>query len=228
MRGLIMTGLEQSLILLLTTAALSGFLVPFILNRVQIQNQQRQKQFDADLARQTKVIEEQAALIERFSTALWEFQLALIAPLYYGQWPSLKVQTAEIGAYEEAAKKYLSDAGSLLGSIRAEIGKAVRLVPHELWLNLRNLYYEELLRLDQSVTDLISTGLTDENSSEWRRTNTYAVTRLAEIIDTTIDEIAEKLQLKYKQEDIGSEAATNAKAASTLSRASTQPQGPDR
>jgi hypothetical protein len=190
-----MTKLEDSLIVLLATALLSGFLVPFILNKVQARSQQRQKQFEADLARQTAVIEEQVALIDRFSTALWEFQLTLIAPLYYGQFSHIPAREPE--AYQQAAKKYHSEAGGILGSIRAEIGKAVRLVPREHWLKLRSLYYEELLAIDLRVTPLILSGPTDADSEEWRRTQDYAVNTLAEIVDTTVDQLAETLQLKY-------------------------------
>jgi hypothetical protein len=222
-----MTGLEQSLILLGTTAALSGFLIPFILNRVQIQNQKRQKQFDADLARQTKVIEEQVALIESLSNTLWEFQLALVAPLYYGQWSTSKLQANETGAYEEAKKKYLSDASRLLGAIRVEIGKAVRLVPREQWVNLRDLYHNDLLKLDQRVTDLISTGLSDANRQSWHEMNNYIVNGLAEIIDITIDEIAEKLELKYQQKDVSSETAPSDKATAMQSKGDNATLKPD-
>jgi hypothetical protein len=201
-KGFEMTALEDSLIVLFATAALSGFLVPFILNKVQVRSQQRQKQFEADLARQATVIQEQVALIERLSTALWEFQLTLIAPLYYGQF--FNKPASELEAYQEAAKKYLSGAGGILGSIRAEIGKAVRLVPREQWLKLRNLYYRELLELDLKVTPLILSGPTKTNLVEWSQTQGYAVRQLAEIVDATVDELAEALKLKYLG-DVGPE-----------------------
>jgi hypothetical protein len=201
-KGFEMTALEDSLIVLFATAALSGFLVPFILNKVQVRSQQRQKQFEADLARQATVIQEQVALIEKLSTALWEFQLTLIAPLYYGQF--FDIPANELEAYQKAAKKYLAEAASILGSIRAEIGKAVRLVPRAQWLKLRNLYYHDLLELDLRVTPLILSGPTEANLVEWRQTQTYAVHELAGIVDTTVDELAETLKLKYLA-DVGPE-----------------------
>lgn len=192
-----MTKLEDNLVLLITTAVLSGLLVPFILNRVQVRSQRRQKQFEAELARQAKVIEEQVTLIERLSTVLWDFQLTLIAPLYYGQRSFPETQTSEPGAYEEAAKKYLSEASGLLGSIRTEIGRAVRLVPRDQWLKLRNLYYDELLKLDLEVTHLILSGPVNADPASWHQTQNYAVNTLAEIVDAAVDELAETLQLKY-------------------------------
>jgi hypothetical protein len=211
-----MTELEDSLIVLFATAVLSGFLVPFILNKVQVRSQQRQKQFEADLARQATLIEEQVALIEKLSTALWEFQLTLIAPLYYGQF--FDIPASELEAYQKAAKKYLAEAGSILGSIRAEIGKAVRLVPREQWMKLRNLYYHELLELDLKVTPLILSGPTNADPAEWRRTQGYAVHKLAEIVDAAIDELAETLKLKYLG-DVGPEGDRRNKVPGGRTRA---------
>jgi hypothetical protein len=99
------------------------------------------KIFEADLTRQSKIIDEQGALVQRLSSLLWEFQLTLIGPLYYGQ----SVFRREVAGvddqdsatptalkpYEDAAKNYLTNAGRLLGSIRAEIGGAMRLVPFD-------------------------------------------------------------------------------------------------
>ena len=80
-----MSRLVEGLILLLATASISGFMVPFIVNRVQVRNQQRLKTFEADLARQLKIIEEQGALVQRLSVTLWECQSLLIDPIHYGQ-----------------------------------------------------------------------------------------------------------------------------------------------
>lgn len=195
-----LTGLQDSLILLFATAGISGFLVPFILNRVQVRNQQRQKQLEADLARQAKVIEEQVALLERLAAELWSFQLMLIAPLYYGQEAFFNMQTIGPETYQEAARKYLSGASIILGSIRTEIGKAVRLVPQETWQNLRKLYYDELLPLDLKVTKLLSSGPAAADRKSWHETQIYALEKLADIFDATVDDLAEKLQLKYHED----------------------------
>jgi hypothetical protein len=45
------------------------------------------------MTRQSKIIEEQGALVQRHSSHLWEYQLLLIAPLYYGQ-PGLRRRRA--------------------------------------------------------------------------------------------------------------------------------------
>jgi hypothetical protein len=176
-----------------------------------VANQQRLKTYEADLARQSKIIEQQEALIQRLSSLLWEFQLALLAPIYYGQ-PAFRLQQStdqqeesssgdaqsKASAYDDAAKNYVANAGRLLGSIRAEIGGALRLVPADQWNILKGLYYKELLPLDVEVTKLILEGLSNENQGEWSRWHRYILHDLAEILDKTVDGLAAALNLKYR------------------------------
>jgi hypothetical protein len=174
-----------------------------IVNKVQTASQQRLKRYEADLARQSKIIEEQAGLISRISDLLWEFQLTLIAPIYYGQPGFRSTQWLALSGanpYEEATKGYLANAGRLLGSVRAEIGAAVRLVPVEQWNTLKNLYYEELLPLDLRVTELIFEGPADENENRWRREHEYILNSFAKVLDKVIDDLAIALDLKYHPE----------------------------
>ena len=213
-----MSALRDGLILLLVTALVSGVFAPFVVNRIQTKNQERLKVFEADVARQSKIIEEQAALITRMSTVLWEFQLTVIAPLYYGQ-PGLRrggpretqsqdslpdpSREAQMEPYEDAAKNYLANAGRILGTIRAEIGGAVRLVPARQSKALRDLYYQELLDLDLKVTRLITQGPTGENEKEWQTTQSYILRDLAVKLDSVVDELAEALGLKYQEQGSG-------------------------
>lgn len=207
-----MSRLTEGLILLLATAVVSGLLVPFVVNRIQLTNQERLKTYEVNLARQSKIVDEQAAFLHRISSLLWEFQLALIAPLYYGQSSlrrpqrtiSTEVSTpaeksGEDGPYEISAKTYLTNASRLLGSVRAEIGGAVRLVPIKQSDKLRRLYYDELLRLDLQVTQCLVEGPTPSNSASWGSTLTYLVNDFALVLDATIDGLAESVDLKYEK-----------------------------
>lgn len=100
--------------------------------------------------------------------------------------------------YEDAAKTYLTNAGRLLGSIRAEIGGAVRLVPFDQWTKLKALFYQELLRLDLEVTKLVMQGPDRGNSQDWLRVQSYVLQDLAAVLDDTIDGLAAALSLKYR------------------------------
>jgi hypothetical protein len=206
-----MSRLVEGLILLLATASISGFMVPFIVNRVQVRNQQRLKTFEADLARQLKIIEEQGALVQRLSVTLWECLSLLIDPIHYGQ---STLRNLELAAktdleskspehqsrptmYDQAVSQYLDNCTRLLGSIRADIGSAVRLVPEDQIRILKRLWYEELLPLDLIVTRLILVGPTPSNSKEWAKTHSRILEDLAKKLDTTIDGLAAALGLKY-------------------------------
>lgn len=190
-----MSSFGQAIILLLLTALISGLLVPLVINHVQTRNQQRLKKFEADVARQTQVITDQVSFLERLADALWAFELALIAPLYYGQSAFYQGQGTE-GPYNVSMNKYLDNASDQLGLIRAEIGKAARLVPSDLWNELKALYYDQLLVLDLKATELFLASPSESNQSEWRSLHDRVLVDLANSIDTTIDRTAGVLSLK--------------------------------
>jgi hypothetical protein len=190
-----MSPLAQGLILLLATALISGLLVPLVINRVQARNQQRLKEFEGYVARQSKVIDDQVRFLERLADALWAYELMLIAPLYYGQ-SSLYRKQGDSGPYGAAVTKYFEHASDQLGVIRSEIGKAVRLVPEDMWNDLKNLYYRVLLPLDLAATDLLLDGPSESNHAEWSKLQQRVLTDLAIAIDQAIDRTAEVLSLK--------------------------------
>jgi len=100
------------------------------------------------------------------------------------------------GPYDAAVAKYFATAGDLLGAIRSEIGKAVRLVPEDLWNDLKHLYYRELLPLDLAATSLLLDGPSKMNQVEWSKLQQRVLTDLAVDIDETIDRTARVLLLK--------------------------------
>src|SRR5690348_5015161 len=75
--------------LLLSTAGLTGLLVPYILKVIDNRKQREQKQYEAELTRQSKIIDAQVQLMERLSDALWEYQLLAITVTYYQSYPDL-------------------------------------------------------------------------------------------------------------------------------------------
>lgn len=196
----------QSVTLLLITALLSGLLAPVVVANIQARNQRHATEHQARLARQSKIIERQECLVETLSELLWRLQLILIAPLYYGQFAlSDPDERGEIrpGAYREARDKYFAEASQLLGQIRAEIGKATRLVPRNVWEELRSLYYDELLQCERRVTMLIVDHADPpaRPSAEWRETQVHVLRNLASTLDTTMDHVASATHLKFEQKD---------------------------
>lgn len=188
-------GFIEGISTILITATVTGFGVPYLLRKtderklrqqreVDARKLREQKEFEAGLARQAKVIEAQVQLLDKLSEFLWEFQLMAIEITYYHGQSNEKLYTT---AYE----KYHANAGALLSKIRAEISKSLRLASRETYEELKRLYYKELLKLDQRLTEL-----TEGRATDWLEVNQYSVYALAEIVDGTLNRLATELQLK--------------------------------
>jgi hypothetical protein len=181
----------ESAVLLLLTAILTGVLVPLLFRRRDEQKYREQKIFEAELSRQSKIIEAQVKLLEDLSSLLWEYQLLLIEVPYYHQFPERKE------LYANALKNYEANSGRLLSKIRAEISKALRLTPYPVYQELKGLYYKELLRLDLKVSQLATSDKRhQDDTGGWHALNQYAVGELSEIVDKIIDKLASELSLK--------------------------------
>jgi RNAse (barnase) inhibitor barstar len=73
----------RALPLLAATALLTGFLVPVIKSQLDDRKLRQQKVFESELARQSKVIESQAKLLDDLSDLLWGFLLLSLAVTFY-------------------------------------------------------------------------------------------------------------------------------------------------
>jgi hypothetical protein len=188
----------EKIVLLLLTAGLTGFLVPLLFRLIDQRKHAQQKLFEADLARQTKIIDAQVKLIEDLAQLLWEFQLLLIAVPYYRQFEGRDLYSPALKAYEKGA-------GNLLGRIRAEISKALRLTPRFMYQRLKDFYYKRLLELDLKVSMLAQRDKAGANvQDEWSELQRFAVYELSEIVDKLIDDLAKALGLKKAESETGS------------------------
>lgn len=180
----------ENVVILLFTASLTGVLVPLLFRRIDEQKNREQKIFEAELSRQNKIIEAQVKLLEDLSALLWEYQLLLIEVPYCRQFP-------ERNLYPAALKKYEENSGRLLSKIRAEISKALRLTPYNIYEELKKFYYQQLLQLDLTVSQLATSDTRKQDKiGEWEQLNRYAVGDLSEIVDNIIDKLASELSLK--------------------------------
>jgi hypothetical protein len=181
--------------LLVLTALVTGFAAPFILKRIEERKARDQKRFDADLARQAKLIDAQVTLIENFARLIWEFQLSLINVTYYrGMNPDM---------YDQARRSYDERSAMMLRSIRAEISKSIRLVPAAMYGDLKALYYDELLVLDSRLSEIQKGNYdTPATRGAWQALNHYAVYELSEKVDALTDRLASTLGLKAASDTV--------------------------
>lgn len=146
----------QSLLLLVTTAALTGVLVPLIKGYMDDRKFRQQKLFEAELARQGKVIEAQVQLLERLAQLLWDFQLLAIAVTYYKTLPDEK-------RYQPAFDEYDKQSWVFFSKIRTEISKARRLTSEKTYQGLLKYYEEWLMKNDSALMSLVKRRASHED-----------------------------------------------------------------
>jgi hypothetical protein len=173
------------LVLLFLGAVVTGLGVPYVFRQVDARRFKDQKRYEAELARQGKVFEARVKLLERLSTLLWRFQMAAIEVTYY------KGASSDRLLYDNALKQYEAKAGHLLGGIRAEISKSLRLTKPETYSALKNLYYDGLLGLDSQLNSLV-----EGKTKDWSAFNRYLVHDFGDRVDKILDDLAEELRLK--------------------------------
>lgn len=177
----------QSLFLLIATAALTGLLVPILKGRLDDRKFREQKVFEADLARQAKVIDAQASLLSDLSDQLWTFLLLGLEVTYYAQQRNQE-------KFEAAWRVYDDEAWSYFGKIRAEISKARRLASAETHADLQRVYREWFMGFDARLVAQVASGrdLADES---WLDLHAQVSGEGAELVDDVLNRLAEELRL---------------------------------
>lgn len=181
MNPIVQTLISQSFIgnilLLLVAAALTGLLVPIIKARIDNKSSQRQKLFEADLARQGDLMNYQTKLLDDLEEVLWEYQFLALEPTYY------KERGNEKG-YEVAIQQYDQKAPILLGKIRIQISKVRRFASPETYQTFSHLYYQQLIPLDGWLIELFETGASSRG--DWIAHHKFSYTVVGDEIDKAL------------------------------------------
>lgn len=198
----------EKAILLLLTAGLSGFLIPYTLKQIderklreqknldarRLQEQkefdalklQEQKKFDADLSRQNQLLAAQAELLDSLSGLLWELQLLALAVSYY------KVHLDQ-EKHEVAFKEYDEKSWILFTKIRCEISKATRLASKKKYDALMVFFDEQLIeQMDEQLMKLIKNNALPE---DWKEYYNWVIKDFPKKIDNIVTSLAEELKL---------------------------------
>ena len=196
------TGLSfgQSVTLLLLTAALTGLLIPLLFRYVDAVRERRtqerddrrdreKKQLEADISRQTAIIEAQRAFLQDLTHEFFRLQHLLVDVSYY--------HNLDTNLFEEARGKYEREATAAFGAARAVMGRALWLAPTGVYERLKQFYFESLIKSDGRLSQLLmqrKAGNDDANA--WTELNRHLVLELADEISAKIDETAAALGLK--------------------------------
>ena len=180
--------LKDNLLLLLSTAAISGILVPFVLKQIDQQRAERQRQSDANRTRQEKLIESQAAFLDRLTEKLWKWRYICIKVTYYGG-------QGDQSGYDAANKAYSEQFWLVLNEIRIEISKAHHLLSPAVLEKLRT-FYTLIVNLDRELLSVSTIADISKRQILYMDLNYKIFSAITDTIDSLLNIIASDLQLK--------------------------------
>jgi hypothetical protein len=177
----------QGLLLLLATAGLTGLLVPLIKGRIDDRKLREQKVFESELARQGKVIDAQAQLLDDLSQQLWAFLLASLEVTYYA------VQNNE-EKFANAWKSYDEHSWKYFGSIRATISRARRLTSPQTHDAFLAVYDKWFMDFDLQLSNLARAGTSRPDA--WSALHARIYDEGVPLIDGALADLARELKLE--------------------------------
>lgn len=170
----------EKIILLLLTATLTGFLVPYILKKI-----------DEKRARLAKIIEAQAKFLEEIAQRLWEWRYMSIKVVYYASQNNKKV-------YYNFRKEYDEKIWNVLYQIRKEISISRRLVSESEFQKLLT-FYVFMVELDKQISHFPLTENLDAGLIKSAvKLNAQIYADVTTRIDKVLDLLASELKLKVR------------------------------
>jgi RNAse (barnase) inhibitor barstar len=177
----------QKVVLLLLAALVSGFGIPYVLKVVDDRKLKKQKQFEADLARQGKLIDSQSKLLDDLTQILWKWRYLAKSVVYYGS-------RNDKERYNTARKQYEETVWSLLNEFRTEISRSRRLVSENAFQNLNSLYDYVVHDLDLKISNLVSADKPHVQGCH-EMANRFSE-EVSKKLDEALNDLASELHLK--------------------------------
>ena len=175
---------KEKLLLLIIAAALTGLLAPILSSYIEHRRLQQQKLHEEDQARQTRIVQSQSDLLNKFSDLVIEYEFLAFEPVYYMTWSDTQRFEATYKQYDERALGYFS-------KIRGEIYKSKRLVSDTTYKMMLDIL-EELQSLDLRLVQLAKRN---GDLDAWKK---FEV-ELRELMETTtpakLNQLAEEMKL---------------------------------
>lgn len=180
--------LFEKVFLLLLTALISGWGIPRLLKRIEERKLREQKLFEAELARQAKIIEAQSRLLDDLSQLLWRWRYLAKKVVYYGA-------ERDRERFLLAGKQYEEGVWDILHDFRIQISRSRRLVSEPAFQRLDALYDYVVRDLDVAVTAAIRGGVAGDLLDPLTHRFSGEVTQR---LDAALDDLASELKLKVK------------------------------
>ena len=154
----------KNLVLSLLLLGVSSFVIPIVLKQIDDQKFVSQQQLQAELSRQDKVINAQAALLDSMASDFWNYEEYAADVLYS--------RDARIGRddwHKRAVDAYYTKSGPLLGQMRADISTLLRLAPRANYESFLQLYEDEILPFDSCLLELMKIETASPANSQQAR-----------------------------------------------------------
>jgi hypothetical protein len=185
-------GFAEKVILLLITAATSGFLIPYILKSIDQTKAIEQKRLEADLARQAKTIEAQSKFLDDTTEALWSWRYLSMRVAYNGS-------EGREDEYAKSVSAYLSGIWDVLSRLRNQTSKSRRLVSKRGYEALVALY-DEIAALDGEMDAIIRQELPPAKRAAALKPVHGAIrSKMTQKLDDTLAFLAEEVHLNASQ-----------------------------
>jgi hypothetical protein len=198
--------LSDSIVLLVLTAVLIGLLIPTVkevIDRRSLLKQQESedrrrredKKHEADLARQRRLIESQAQLLDNLAGMLWKLWKMLLRIVHY------RTLQKDMDKHDAAYRIYEDEFWDLIGDIRAEISRARLLAPEEIYTRLTILFRHFSEELDITLNSLrnqdayLDPDSKDGLDKDWDTFRIVIYEDFGKEIDATLTALAKELRL---------------------------------
>jgi hypothetical protein len=181
----------EKLILLTFTAALSGFSIPYILRRIELQRASYEKDRDAERSRQEKILQAQSEFLDKLTDTIWQWRYMAVRVTYYGGGD-------ETAMYDTAAQAYAEKFWIVLHAFRVEISKAYRLVSADSLRQLKS-FYSQTVKIDLELRRISSEPDPIQKQILYMDMNHRLYSAVSDEIDHLIEAVARDLRLVDNQ-----------------------------
>lgn len=178
----------QNIILLLLTALLTGLLVPYLLKVVDDRKSTRQKEREAALARQSKIIDAQSKLLDDLSQQLWRWRYLCIRLTYYGG-------QGMRDRLKQAEEDYEREIWDVLNDILNEISRSRRLVTERAYQKLLTFYKHDMIALENKINSVRREEREIDKRAAFLLINRQIFDDVTTSIDQMLNELAEEMKL---------------------------------
>jgi hypothetical protein len=140
----------KNLVLSVLLLGMSSLLIPAVLKQIDDRKFVDQQRLQAELSRQDKIIDEQAAVLDTLAEAFWNYEIYASDVLF-----SRDERYGQDDWHRRAVDAYYLQSGPVLGKMRAEISTLLRLAPRPTYESFLRLYEDEVLALDSCLLELM-------------------------------------------------------------------------